>query len=51
MDIWQEFHGPNAGYILELYDRFVRDPGSVDPATRAAFAAWQLPRRLPTWTR
>lgn len=43
MDIWQEFHGPNAGYILELYDRFMRDPSSVDAATRAAFATWQPP--------
>jgi 2-oxoglutarate dehydrogenase E1 component len=49
MDIWQEFHGPNAGYILELYDRFLRDPSLVDPAMRAAFAAWQPPREtLPS---
>jgi 2-oxoglutarate dehydrogenase E1 component len=31
------FHGPNAGYALDLYDRFRHDPGSVDPETRAAF--------------
>lgn len=41
MDIWQEFHGPNAGYIQELYERYLQDPNSVDAATRAAFAAWQ----------
>ncbi|MBX6342186.1 MAG: 2-oxoglutarate dehydrogenase E1 component, partial [Thermomicrobiaceae bacterium] len=31
------FHGPNAGYVLELYERYQRDPESVDPATRAFF--------------
>ena len=32
------FHGPNAGYVLDLYDRYLQDPNSVDPATRATFA-------------
>jgi 2-oxoglutarate dehydrogenase E1 component len=31
------FHGPNAGYVLDLYDRFRHDPASVGPETRAAF--------------
>ncbi|MCL4805561.1 MAG: 2-oxoglutarate dehydrogenase E1 component [Anaerolineae bacterium] len=43
MDLWHEFHGPNAGYVLELYDRFRANPNSVDPATRAAFERWQPP--------
>ncbi len=30
----------NAGFVLELYERFRKDPESVDPATRAAFARW-----------
>src|SRR5580693_3297519 len=38
-DQW-DIQGVNAGYALELYERFRRDPGSVDPATRAVFAAW-----------
>ena len=25
------FHGPNAGYVLDLYDRYLQDPSSVDP--------------------
>lgn len=37
MDIWNEFHGPNAGYVLELYERYRQDPQSVDAATRALF--------------
>ncbi len=31
------FYGPNAGYVLELYDRFREDPESVDAETRALF--------------
>jgi len=27
----REFHGPNAGYVLELYERYRQDPGAVDP--------------------
>jgi hypothetical protein len=36
MNLWHEFHGPNAGYILELYEKYQRDPQSVDAATREA---------------
>ena len=35
------FHGPNSGYILELYDRYVEDPSSVDPEARALFDSWK----------
>ncbi len=31
------FHGPNAGYALELHDRYREDPTSVDAETRAFF--------------
>ncbi|NJN68707.1 MAG: hypothetical protein HC884_19375, partial [Chloroflexaceae bacterium] len=50
------FHGPNAGYMLELYERYRQNPDSVDAATRAFFDAWtpepesdgvQEPRVLP----
>ena len=34
------FYGPNAGYVLELYERYQRDPVSVDAETRAMFAQW-----------
>ncbi|MBX3013231.1 MAG: 2-oxoglutarate dehydrogenase E1 component [Caldilineaceae bacterium] len=40
---WSDFHGPNAGYILDLYDRYQRDPTAVDSATRAFFQAWTPP--------
>ncbi len=40
MDIMKEFHGPNAGYVMELYDRFLKDPSSVDQQARDAFRNW-----------
>src|SRR5438045_18808 len=36
------FYGPNAGYVLELYERYLQDPASVDAATRAIFDTWSL---------
>ncbi len=37
------FLGPNAGYVLELYDRYVADPESVDADTRAFFETFTPP--------
>ncbi|HEX6816896.1 MAG TPA: 2-oxoglutarate dehydrogenase E1 component [Ktedonobacterales bacterium] len=37
MDIWHLFHGPNAGYIADLYDRYVNDPASVPADLRVVF--------------
>ncbi|HVY55194.1 MAG TPA: thiamine pyrophosphate-dependent enzyme, partial [Thermodesulfobacteriota bacterium] len=37
MDISHIFHGPNSGYVLELYERYLDDPKSVDSSTRAIF--------------
>jgi 2-oxoglutarate dehydrogenase E1 component len=36
----EDFHGPNIGYILELYDRFREDPNAVDETTRNFFEHW-----------
>ena len=33
----RQFHGPNAGYVLDLFERFSRDPQSVDDGWRAFF--------------
>ena len=35
-----EFSGVNAGYVLELYERYRQDPESVDPQTRRIFESW-----------
>jgi len=34
------FQGVNAGYVVELYERFRQNPESVDPDTRAVFEQW-----------
>jgi 2-oxoglutarate dehydrogenase E1 component len=36
----REFQDFNYGYVLELYDKFKRNPASVDDATRALFREW-----------
>ena len=41
------FYGPNAGYVLELWDRYRDDPAAVDPATRAYFDRLD-PAAVPT---
>lgn len=43
MSDWNEFHGPNAGYVLELYEKYRQDPSSVDAATREFFEQWMPP--------
>ena len=37
------YYGPNAGYVLDLYERYQADPSSVDDATRAIFEHWTPP--------
>ncbi|HET8656915.1 MAG TPA: 2-oxoglutarate dehydrogenase E1 component [Longimicrobiaceae bacterium] len=37
------FHGPNAGYVLGLYERFQEDPQSVDPSWRSYFQSFSPP--------
>jgi len=44
---WQEFSGLNRGYVLELYEKYRRDPASVDPETRAIFEQWTPPTEAP----
>ncbi|HCP73769.1 MAG TPA: hypothetical protein DIU08_03910, partial [Ktedonobacter sp.] len=34
------FYGPNAGYVLEQYERYLKNPASIDTTTRAIFDAW-----------
>ena len=43
MSGWQDFTGLNRGYVLELYEKYRRDPSSVDPETRALFERWTPP--------
>ena len=36
----ENYYGPNAGYVLDLYDRYQLDPNSVDEDTRKFFKTW-----------
>jgi 2-oxoglutarate dehydrogenase E1 component len=47
MNFWDVFHGGNAGYIQELYERYLKDPESVDAEYRRLFAAWHPPLESP----
>src|SRR5579872_5977048 len=42
--VWEEFSGPNAAYMLDLYERYRENPDGVDPATREFFERWGIPR-------
>jgi 2-oxoglutarate dehydrogenase E1 component len=40
INLWRDFHGPNAGYVLELYNRYQQNPDAVDTTTRRYFEGW-----------
>ncbi|WAH38373.1 2-oxoglutarate dehydrogenase E1 component [Alicyclobacillus dauci] len=40
---WQQFFGPNFGYILELYEQYRENPESVSQETRALFDSYGDP--------
>jgi 2-oxoglutarate dehydrogenase E1 component len=42
MNLEHEFHGANLAYILELRERFEKDPNSLDDATRRFFEQSRL---------
>jgi 2-oxoglutarate dehydrogenase E1 component len=46
MEKLNEFYGPNAGYVVELYERFLEDPDSVDEKSRAIFKQWTPPLEI-----
>ncbi len=39
-NILENFYGPNAGYVQDLYERYIQDPATVSPDTREFFARW-----------
>ncbi|MBD1379005.1 2-oxoglutarate dehydrogenase E1 component [Metabacillus arenae] len=34
---WEDFHGPNLGYVMEVYDHYLKDPESIDPDLKEMF--------------
>ena len=47
MNAWRDFEGVNAAYVAELYERYLREPASVDAATRAFFERAGAPPEAP----
>ncbi len=43
MSNWQGVIGVNRAYVLDLYDRYLKDPNAVDAEARALFATWTPP--------
>ncbi|WP_127579192.1 2-oxoglutarate dehydrogenase E1 component [Paenibacillus koleovorans] len=44
---WQHYYGPNLGYVLDMYDRYLEQPETVDAAFRELFEQWGPPS-VPT---
>ncbi|MBD2846086.1 2-oxoglutarate dehydrogenase E1 component [Paenibacillus sp. IB182496] len=42
-DPWQAYYGPNLGYVQEQYERFLKDPSSVEPGFRELFGRHGAP--------
>ena len=46
MNPWRDISSLNAGYVVELYERYRADPQSIDEAARAFFDRWTPPSEL-----
>ncbi len=44
---WKDFQGVNLGFALELYERFLKDPASLDAETRKFFEQHPPPGESP----
>ena len=40
---WEDFHGPNLGYVMEQYDQYKLDPSSIDIELKEIFDTWGSP--------
>jgi 2-oxoglutarate dehydrogenase E1 component len=40
---WHKFHGPNLGYVMEQYERYINDSNSVDEELKELFLKWGAP--------
>ncbi|MEN6625073.1 MAG: 2-oxoglutarate dehydrogenase E1 component [Candidatus Sumerlaeia bacterium] len=43
MTDWADFHGANAAWVQELYERYCENPEAVDERTRRFFRQWRPP--------
>lgn len=40
---WQKFTGPNLGYVMEMYERYVEGQEDIDPELKQLFDEWGEP--------
>ncbi|MFL6558120.1 MAG: 2-oxoglutarate dehydrogenase E1 component, partial [Bacillus sp. (in: firmicutes)] len=40
---WKKFNGPNLGYVIEQYERYINGEDSIDPKLRELFLKWGSP--------
>ncbi|MFQ3543401.1 2-oxoglutarate dehydrogenase E1 component [Halobacillus rhizosphaerae] len=45
---WENFHGPNMGYIEEQYEQYQKDPSAVDPSLKEVFDEHGAPDWMKT---
>jgi 2-oxoglutarate dehydrogenase E1 component len=45
-ELWQQFFGPNLGYVQEQYDIYLQDAEAVSPQYRELFAQYGAPPRV-----
>ncbi|WP_018922350.1 2-oxoglutarate dehydrogenase E1 component [Salsuginibacillus kocurii] len=36
-EAWEDFHGPNLGYVMDLYEEYKNDPENIDPEMKEWF--------------
>ncbi|MGY4690019.1 2-oxoglutarate dehydrogenase E1 component [Salibacterium sp. K-3] len=47
---WQEFFGPNLGYLMDLYEEYKKNPEALDEETRKWFDTYGAPETESTHT-
>jgi 2-oxoglutarate dehydrogenase E1 component len=45
---WKKFHGPNLGYVMEMYEQYLQNPSLVDPELKEWFDRWGPPELQDT---
>lgn len=35
--VWEQFYGPNLGYVYDQYEKYIENPDGVDPTIKALF--------------
>lgn len=43
LDPWQHFEGPNLGYVIEQYEKFLENPNEIDEELKNFFEKWGPP--------